>query len=78
MRKHKTERDFQNLARLSSYLKDKKEKDRLRYQRLAVKSGLARCSVSKIINGKQDINFSTLLKLCDAMGLEVHISEKTK
>ena len=63
MKKHKTERDFQNLARLSAYLKDKKEKDKLRYQRLAVKSGLARCSVSKIINGKQDINFCTLKKL---------------
>lgn len=78
MKRHKTERDLQNLARLSSYLLEKKEKDKLRYRVLAGKAGLARCSVSKIINGKQDINFSTLLKLCDAMGLEVNISERKK
>lgn len=78
MKVRKTEQDYAHLQRLSKFLIIKKTKDKLRYRNLALKSGLARCSVSKIINGKQDINFTTLVKLLNAMEIEVNFKEKTK
>lgn len=78
MKIKKTDQDFTNLQTLSKFLVNKKTKDKLRYRHLAKSSGLARCSVSKIIRGKQDITFTTLLKLLNAMEIEINFKEKLK
>jgi transcriptional regulator with XRE-family HTH domain len=78
MRKIKSKNDLDNLKMLSKFLMEKKKKDKLRFIKLAKESGMARCSVSKIVNGTQDVNFTTLLKLLNAMSIEITFKEKLK
>lgn len=76
--KHFTPVDEANLQTLGKFLTKRKLEGKYRYNHLAKTSGLARCSVSKIVRGKQDICFTTLLKLLKAMDIEITFKEKIK
>jgi transcriptional regulator with XRE-family HTH domain len=76
MKINKTNEDFERIAALSKLLLEVKSKKKLRFKTLAKNSGVARCSISKIINGKQDTTFTTLIRLLKAMNIEVTFNAK--
>ena len=77
-RKPHNDRDINILKDLSKFLLSTKKDGRYRYQRIAKNAGVARCTVSKVVNGKADPTITTLLKILKEMNIELKLETRVK
>ncbi len=57
-------------------IREHRKKKKISQQRLADMIGVNRHAVKCWETGRRDIRFSNLLKLCDALGLKITLTEK--
>jgi transcriptional regulator with XRE-family HTH domain len=65
-----------SVQELSNYLRKRRKDIGIRQEDIADLADIQRESLARIENGKRDLKMSTLLRLCEALKLEVTIRER--
>lgn len=66
-----------SVQELSNYLRKRRKDIGIRQEDVADLADIQRESLARIENGKRDLKTSTLLRLCEALKLEVTIRERS-
>jgi HTH-type transcriptional regulator/antitoxin HipB len=65
-----------NMAELGAHIRSRRKQVRLNQQQLADEAGVGLVFVSQIENGKETAHVGLVLKLLEALGLDVVVKER--